>query len=65
MTINGRRLPILLALEHLDDEAFNFLTAQLWQLAKERGGFADKEGLARLAAACDIYITDLERAKTP
>ncbi len=65
MTINGRRLPIVLAFEHLDDEAFNFLVAQMWQMAKERGGFQDKVGLARLAAACDVYIQDLERQPPP
>ena len=57
------RAPILDAFEALDDEAFNFCVAQLWQIAKERGGFRDKVRLAALERACSDYITALENSR--
>lgn len=60
-----KRLELLMALRDLDDEAFNFLVAQMGQLAKERGGFQDKRGLARLERECTAYLAASVEIATP
>lgn len=57
--IADRAPEVLAAINALDDEGFQFIIVQVWQLSQNAGGFKDKVGFAALRAACEAWVNRL------